>query len=132
MHRFLTRLQPNASIVTAMLLATLLAGCTTESNSSSPPALKSAYQKYFYVGVAINRDIAPGTAAPANNVSRTQEQVDKDIALVKEQFDQISPENDLKWSLVQPQAGPDGYDFGPADAYVKFGIENHMYIVGHN
>ncbi|HKI68468.1 MAG TPA: endo-1,4-beta-xylanase, partial [Verrucomicrobiae bacterium] len=44
---------------------------------------------------------------------------------------QISPENDLKWAIIQPRPGPDGYNFGPADAYVNFGLSNHMYIVGH-
>jgi endo-1,4-beta-xylanase len=111
--------------------ATLLAGCATEQKSPSPLTLKGTYKKYFLVGVAINRTIATGTAAPANNVSRTQAQVDKDVALVKEQFDQTSPENDLKWEMIQPQPGPDGYDFGPADAYVDFGLANHMFIVGH-
>jgi endo-1,4-beta-xylanase len=122
----------STSTLTAMLLAALLAGNAAQTSASSPPTLKAAYKKYFLVGVAINRDIATGAAAPANNVSRSQEQVDKDIALVKEQFDQISPENDMKWSLIQPQPGSDGYDFAPADAYVKFGVDNHMYIVGHN
>ena len=36
------------------------------------------------------------------------EQVEKDIALVKEQFNQISPENDLKWALIHPREGADG------------------------
>jgi endo-1,4-beta-xylanase len=95
------------------------------------PTLKDAYQNVFYVGVAINRTIATGTATRADNVNRQQEQVDRDISLVKEQFNQISPENDLKWQLIQPREGADGYDFGPADAYVNFGLSNHMYIVGH-
>src|SRR5262249_18637410 len=90
-----------------------------------------AYKGDFYVGVAINRTIATGTPVEANNVKRTQEQVDKDITLVKNQFNQISPENDLKWELIQPRAGVDGYDFAPADAYVNFGVKNNMYIVGH-
>jgi len=119
------------SALSAILLAASLAGCATHSSPQSPPTLKSAYQKYFLVGVAINRDIATGKVAAADNVNRTQEQVDKDVALVKEQFDQTSPENDLKWALVQPRPGPDGYEFGPADAYVNFGLTNHMYIVGH-
>jgi endo-1,4-beta-xylanase len=122
----------NTFALTAILLAALPVDLAAQANASSPPTLKDAYQNDFLVGVAINRDIATGTVASADNVSRTQEQVDKDIALVKEQFDQISPENDLKWSLIQPRPGPDGYDFGAADAYVNFGVANHMYIVGHN
>ncbi len=115
----------------AGLLAAGLLAIGATARSADIPALKDAYQGHCYVGVAINRTIATGTAVQADNVSRTQEQVDKDIALVKQQFNQISPENDLKWALIQPRPGPGGYDFGPADAYVNFGLKNHMYIVGH-
>jgi GH35 family endo-1,4-beta-xylanase/enterochelin esterase-like enzyme len=102
-----------------------------ESAAATTSTLKEAYKGHFYVGVAINRTIATGAAVRSNYARRRQEQVEKDIALVKQQFDQISPENDLKWALIQPRPGPDGYDFGPADAYVNFGVRNHMYIVGH-
>lgn len=95
------------------------------------PTLKDAYKDHFYIGVAINRTVATGNPVQVDNVNRSAEQVSRDIDLVKEQFNQISPENDLKWALIQPQAGADGYDFGPADAYVNFGLANHMYIVGH-
>lgn len=117
--------------ITLALAAAVLAGNATDSNAQTP-TLKSAYEKYFLVGVAINRDMAMGQVAPADNVNRNSDQLDKDIALAKEQYNQISPENDLKWSLIQPRPGPDGYNFGPADAYVNFGISNNMYIVGHN
>ncbi len=116
---------------TAVLLAALSSSCATEPKTAAPPTLKSAYKKCFLIGVAINRTIATGAAVPADNVNRRQEQVDKDTALVKEQFNQISPENDLKWALIHPREGSDGYNFGPADAYVNFGLSNHMYIVGH-
>jgi endo-1,4-beta-xylanase len=109
----------------------LLSSCATGPKTAAPPTLKSAYKKCFLVGVAINRTIATGAAVPADNVNRRQEQVGQDTALVKEQFNQISPENDLKWALIHPREGSDGYNFGPADAYVNFGLSNHMYIVGH-
>ena len=115
----------------ALLLAGGMTGCVTEPKSESPPTLKAAYKHHFYVGVAINRTIATSTSVRADNVNRSMDQIDKNIALVKEQFNQISPENDLKWALIQPNPGPDGYNFGPADAYVNFGLSNHMYIVGH-
>jgi endo-1,4-beta-xylanase len=83
------------------------------------------------VGVAINRTIATSTAVQADNVNRNLDQINKDIFVVTNQFNQISPENDLKWQLIQPRAGADGYNFGPADAYVNFGLAHNMYIVGH-
>jgi len=100
-----------------------------EAVASEPAAattLQSAYKDYFLIGVAINRSIATGAAG-----RRGQESVEKDIALVKEQFNQIAPENDLKWQLIHPREGTDGYDFGPSDAFVEFGQKNKMVIIGH-
>jgi|CZKV01.1.fsa_nt_gi endo-1,4-beta-xylanase len=113
------------------LLAAVLLAISASTEAAANPALKDAYKDHFYVGVAINRTIAANAAVEADNVNRNMEQVNKDIALVKEQFNQISPENDLKWALIHPQEGADGYHFGPADAYVNFGVSNHMYVVGH-
>ncbi len=119
------------SFITVALTVILPTVGMAGADSSSMPSLGETYQNYFKVGVAINRAIATGQAVEANNVNRTQEQVDADVALVKEQFDQTSPENDLKWALIQPQPGADGYDFSGADAYVNFGLSNQMFIVGH-
>ena len=116
--------------VAAKVLAPTTGKGAEQTLSTATPALKDAYQAHFYVGAAINRTIAMSAAVRADNANRNLGQVIKDIALVKEQFNQISPENDLKWQLIQPRPGPDGYDFGPADAYVNFGLNNHLYIVG--
>lgn len=113
------------------LLTAALFAMGTTAPSAETPTLKEAYKAHFYVGVAINRTIATASSARAYNVRRTSAQVDKDVALVQEQFNQISPENDLKWALIHPRPGADGYNFGPADAFVDFGMSNHMYIVGH-
>jgi endo-1,4-beta-xylanase len=120
----------NISSRISLLTAVLLAIAVT-ARSADMPVLKDACKDHFYVGAAINRTIATGTAVRADNVNRTSEQVNKDIALVKEQFNQVSPENDLKWALIHPREGEEGYNFGPADAFVNFGLSNDMYIVGH-
>jgi endo-1,4-beta-xylanase len=125
-----TRTPILTSLIGSLAAALMTVGTIARSDDATA-TLKGAYKDYFYVGVAINRTIATGTSVRADNVNRTLDRVEKDIALTKEQFDQISPENDLKWALIQPREGPDGYDFGPADAYVNFGLSNHMYIVGH-
>ncbi len=124
-------LRSNRNSRVALLIAVLLAVGATARGADAPTTLKEAYKDHFYVGVAINRDIATDAAVRADNVNRTPEQISNDIALVKEQYAQISPENDLKWQIIQPRPGPDGYDFGPADAYVNFGLSNNLYIVGH-
>jgi endo-1,4-beta-xylanase len=118
------------SPITLLIAGVLTIGANAPA-ADTAGTLKDAYKDYFYVGVAINRTIATATAVRADNVNRTMDRVEQDTALAKEQFNQISPENDLKWALIQPREGPDGYDFAPADAYVNFGLSNHMYIVGH-
>lgn len=80
------------------------------------PSLKEAFKDYFLIGAALN----PGVFTESNA---------RDVALVKEQFNSISPENVLKWESVHPQ--PDRYAFDLPDKYVTFGGQNHMFIVGH-
>jgi len=118
------------NFLTRLLTSALLAVAAT-ARSADSSTLKDAYKDHFYVGVAINRTIATSDSVRADNVNRTSDEVSSDIAVVKEQFNQISPENDLKWALIHPREGAEGYNFGPADAYVNFGLSNHMYIVGH-
>ena len=68
---------------TAWLMAALLAIGAT-ARSADTPTLKDAYKNHFYVGTAINRSVVTGTG-----FRRSSEQVSQDIALVKEQFNQI-------------------------------------------
>jgi len=95
--------------------------------SSATPSLKTAFKDVFLVGVAINSSHATGHGTGR----RSSELVGQEIALIKAQFNQISPDNDLKWEKIHPRNGADGYNFGPADAYVDFGENNGLLLVGH-
>jgi endo-1,4-beta-xylanase len=81
-------------------------------------ALKTAFRDDFLIGVALNQ-------------RQFTEQDAQGAALVKRQFNSISPENVLKWESVHPRPGAEGYDFSAADRYVEFGEKNGMHIVGH-
>jgi endo-1,4-beta-xylanase len=119
---------PGSGVV--MLAAALLTiGVTAQATDK--PTLKDTYKDSFYVGVAINRTIAADAAVRADNVNRNLDEVRKDTTVVLTHFNQISPENDLKWQLIHPREGADGYDFSPADAFVNFGLSNNLYLVGH-
>jgi endo-1,4-beta-xylanase len=87
------------------------------TKAADVPALKDGFRGDFLIGAALNSSQFTGQNAAA-------------AALVEAQFDSISPENVLKWGLIHPQ--PDRYDFGPADAYVEFGVKHNMFVVGHN
>jgi len=97
------------------------------AESAESPTLKEAFREHFLIGVAVNRSMVTGTAS----FRRSTDLVNEDIALVKAQFNQITAENDMKWQLIHPREGADGYDFGPADAFVEFGLSQGMQIAGH-
>ena len=90
---------------------------TVNVNTQTKPSLKDAYKGCFLVGAALNE---------AQITGRNE----AEDALVKAQFNSISPENVLKWERVHPQPGK--YDFTLADKYVEFGEQNRMFIIGHN
>ena len=124
--------KPHTSWAAGVLASFFMASGCSHLSPSEATALKDAYGDRLMIGVAVNRTITMSDAgAEANNVDRNLEEVVSDTNLVKKHYRQIVDENDLKWALVHPNPGPDGYDFAPADAYVQFGLDNDMYIVGH-
>jgi endo-1,4-beta-xylanase len=111
--------------LSAALAASLcLASCSRATSPASASAtgaargqgLKDTFRSAFLVGAAL---------AP----KQFEEQDTANAALVKREFNTISPENVLKWVVVHPQS--DRYDFAPADKYVAFGERNGMFIIGH-
>jgi endo-1,4-beta-xylanase len=79
--------------------------------------LKDLMPKGMVIGVAINQRQFEG-ADPAA------------LDIITKQFNQVSPENVLKFQSTQPAA--DRYTFDAADRYVQFGIDHRMQVVGHN
>ena len=49
--------------------------------------------------------------------------------VLAEQFNSLSPENDMKWQFVEPQEGV--YDFEGLDRLAAFGKANDMQVKGH-
>jgi endo-1,4-beta-xylanase len=93
---------------------------------SSPPSLKETFKGYFDIGTALNRSMTGGLA-----FRRSEEEVQSDIASVKKHFNHVVAENDMKWQLIHPRPGADGYDFEPADALIAFAHSNNMAVAGH-
>jgi endo-1,4-beta-xylanase len=80
-------------------------------------ALKDLMPRGMAIGVAINQRQFDGTDTAA-------------VDIITKQFNQISPENVLKFQPTHPAA--DRYTFEAADRYVQFGADRHMQVVGHN
>jgi endo-1,4-beta-xylanase len=99
------------------LLTICLPGLEMLAQAPAPATLKDAFRGAFVVGAAINSDQIVGRDARGD-------------AILLRQFNSITPENVMKWGQIHPR--PDAYDFTLADKYVEFGLNNHMFIVGHN
>jgi len=80
-------------------------------------ALKDLMPKGMTIGVAINQRQFEGVDTAA-------------VEIITKQFNQISPENVLKFQPTHPAA--DRYAFDAADRYVQFGIDRRMQVIGHN
>ncbi|MEO8483919.1 MAG: endo-1,4-beta-xylanase [Acidobacteriota bacterium] len=80
-------------------------------------ALKDLMPKGMAIGVAISQRQSDGIDTAA-------------VDIIAKQFNQISPENLLKFQPVHPAA--DRYAFEAQDRYVQFGLDRHMQVVGHN
>jgi endo-1,4-beta-xylanase len=109
----------SATLAVSLCLACsrAIAPISTSATSVAPGrGLKDTFRNAFLVGTAL----APQQFGERDVAS---------VALIKREFNAISPENVLKWALVHPQ--PNQYDFGPSDQYVAFGERNGMFVVGH-
>jgi endo-1,4-beta-xylanase len=99
-----------------VLTVSSAAGAQGAAAGGAPPSLKDAFAADFRIGAALS--------------PKQFDELDAaEVALVKRQFNSITPENVLKWEEVHPRPGH--FEFGPSDAYVAFGERNGMFIVGH-
>ena len=117
----------NRPFRTGLLAALVLALVSTASSADAPVTLKDAFKDHFPIGTAVNRSMVTGGAG----FRRSAEQNAADVVLLKQHFNQIVAENDTKWQMIHPREGQDGYEFGPTDALVSFGLSNKMEVAGH-
>ena len=78
-------------------------------------SLKDSYSKYFMIGVAVNQ----------RNISDEAQ-----IALVKQEFNSITAENDMKPAMVHPEEGK--WTWEAADRIANFCRQNGIKLRGHN
>lgn len=79
-------------------------------------SLKAAFDRAFKMGCAVSASVVSGRDAAS------QERV------VRE-FNSITAENEMKAEVLNPRPGV--WNFAPADAFVRFGQEHNLFIIGH-
>ena len=102
----------------ALLLALAGTGCWAQPRQEivleDGHGLKDAYRDYFSVGVAVNK----------RNVSIPQQ-----MALVRQQFNSMTAENDMKPASVHPAEGV--WNWGAADSIANFARQAGIKLRGH-
>jgi len=97
----------------------LLLSCSVNESYAQDeqiPSLKKVFNKDFLIGAAIN--------------AREIEEKDKVAdALIKQQFNAVTPENIMKAEIIQP--GWDTYNFDLADKLVAFAQKNKINVNAH-
>jgi len=88
----------------------------TQTPDATEVSLHQAYQPYFSMGVALNREQTTGKDPDA-------------IKIVDHHFNALTPENDMKWESVQAHEGT--FTFEGADALVKYATSANKTIIGH-
>lgn len=114
--RRLPLLHPRSVVVIRLIEIVSLVLCSGATLTIQGQSLKDAYKGSFLVGAAVNRQ-------------QFFEEDGRDVAIIKQQFNTITPENVLKWQSVHPK--PELYDFDSADRYVSFGEKYRMFVIGH-
>ena len=100
-----------------ILIILVFVSCTTKTNQSEDTTtLKTAYEKAFLMGCAVNEEVSSGKDAVSQKI-------------ILEQFNTITPENVMKAEVINPEPGI--YNFKPADDYVAFGQKNNLFTIGH-
>ncbi len=99
------------------LMISFFSACSQPEVPSTPIInLKEAYQDAFLIGTALNESIVMGSDSET-------------ASIVLNQFNTITAENVMKAGPINPEPGV--FNFAPADAYVEYGENNDMFIIGH-
>lgn len=88
----------------------------TAFSANKVKGLKDVFQGKFYLGTAMNTWQINGKDTAS-------------VRIIKQHFNSITSENVMKSALIHPEEGK--FDFTLPDQFVEFGLQNHMFIIGH-
>ena len=100
--------------VAILIALSLTSACQT--NHDTKISIKNQLGANFYIGTALSETQIMG-------------EEDGTLALVAEQFNSVTAENEMKWEELQPQ--PNVFDFESADKLAAYASETGQFFVGH-
>ncbi|WP_026951254.1 endo-1,4-beta-xylanase [Algoriphagus mannitolivorans] len=99
-----------------IILCFLIFGLFSANSLNPSLGMKEVFRDDFRIGTAVNLAQVTGREKGGDS-------------LLSLHFNSLTPENGLKWALVQPQEGR--FDFAFGDAFVQKGQEIQAFLVGH-
>jgi len=115
-------------VVACVALALLTTGCTATTVSTSAPHVLSPSPTPTALslrGLAAPFGLRIGSAINADTLARSTAY----RSIAAQQFSTVTPENEMKWSAVEPVQGK--YTWSDADALVAFAQRNDQLVRGH-
>jgi endo-1,4-beta-xylanase len=110
----------NLLVIFLFTLGFLFSACSLSQKMAAEkniPSLKNVYQNDFLIGTALNAD-------------QILQKDPKADALIREQFNAVTPENIMKCEVINPKW--DVYNFDLADKIVEYGKQYGMQVIAHN
>lgn len=99
-----------------IMMACLFGVTQAQVRSNAELPLKKIYKNAFLMGCSVNDAIVRGSDAGSKQI-------------VTKEFNCITAENVMKAEVINPRPGV--WNFQQGDAFVQFGKDNNMYIIGH-
>jgi endo-1,4-beta-xylanase len=107
--------------VTATATGALIIAPALATMNATPPANQSlrilGLRHGLRIGTAVNMTVAQDASEPTYS------------KIVASQFSTITPENVMKWNVIEPRRG--AYNWKPADEFMELAAKNDQLVRGH-
>jgi GH35 family endo-1,4-beta-xylanase len=116
----------NRNVLAALMTSGLFIVSCSHTKTPAPPTAVKAQQSSTSLKETFKNDFLIGTCL---DVRSPTEFSDAELAIIKSQFNIVTPENSMKPASIHPQENT--WNWTTADATVKFCEENNIQISGH-
>lgn len=120
-------ISPHIAVSAVILGLTLTGAPSAAASPDSDPTIRQLAERtgIFFGSGSVKASESTADGRPANYFSDPRYG-----RVLSEQFNSLSPENEFKWSMVQPQEGV--FDFAGLDRLVTFAQEHDMEVKAHS
>jgi endo-1,4-beta-xylanase len=120
----------NAAVATTVAIGLTLTGVAPASAAPDPDPEPTIRELAEQAGILFGSGSVKASESTADDRPANYFSDPRYGETLSEQFNSLSPENEFKWSMVQPEEGV--FDFEGLDRMVKFAKRNQMEVKAHS